>query len=603
MKIKKSVLRNIVRESIEWCIIEGNKNNGTIDAVKTNIQNHIINRFRNANDVDDSDYTEDILAMGINPNYNNDEFNQIKQQYFGKNFEGTLRDKIVEMSKVLHKYVNTRVNQFNFEAMRKDSTLGKNGYSYVELMRMKEFLDSKGLDKLYLNPEEASNFAIDLDTVKNTKNIGDIKKFQKKKGIVYEEEFAWFRLRESFLKNYLDKTYGLGINLPSKVFATGNKKLPNDMLIINFTSALQCPAWNECLIKEACYARQGEKAHSNVRNANTYRNLMWRSSYNDDTLTSLIFQLVRLYCINYTNVLKEIKNNYPDYYRLLVKETGSRAFGKLEEKLSSKQLNEFDENINNILVKNLKVKYIRLNEDGDFIGDWLVRKIDEFAGELNSVGITCSAYTCRNLNSIKNVSNIIINSSNRGLKGEGINRYFIALSEDLFNCYEDTYANKITEEQIIPAPQRLYTATIVKDEDLGIADKLHVGSENGSYYYKCPCNNANGKNINCYNCKLCYTNDNYIPEGSTMYVFVKAHGVAKKRLNTDHIIKNIGVTKEFLNKYYRDKKYNIKEETVLTESEMRSIVRGGLISGINVVSTNCINSIKSHLNELSYNGK
>lgn len=608
MKIKKSVLRNIVRESIAWCIVESSKSsNTTIDKVKSNIQNRILGRFNgDITDVDDENFKEDVLAMGINPNYNLKDYNKMKGGYMNSNFETVLRDEIVAKGKELSKYVvrhkdTGEVIGFNYRLLKQDCDAGKTKFSYIELMRAKEFLDIKGygIDALYLDPDSKSDFALDFE---HSKNLGKISNYEKHNGKIYDTRTAWGNMIENFLNKYMDMTYGLSVKLPVNVFTNGNAKLPNDTLIINFTSAMQCPAWNECLVKDACYARQGEKGKTNVRNANTYRGLMWRSSYNDDTLTKMIFQLIRLYCVNYTKVVEILKNSKSDFFKKFSKQIGSRSMATFEDELSKVPFSELDQEIITIMQQHLKAKYIRLNEDGDFIGNWLVEKIDNFAGELSVLGITCSAYTCRILGNTKKVSNIIINSSKTQLKGEGITRYFMALSEKLFDCFEDTYKNKITDEHIIPAPQKLYNAQYSgRNNNFQFKDKLEIISENGKYFYKCPC--ESGKNVNCYNCRLCYGKENFIPEGSSLYVFVKAHGANKDLLadRLEEVVTKCGVTREFLNRYYKNEDSIVSKQ--LTESEMRSIVKNSLIGGINAVSNNCINSVKSHLNELSYNGE
>ena len=45
-------------------------------------------------------------------------------------------------------------------------------------------------------------------------------------------------------------------------------KVPENTLIVNFTTAIGCPAWNECLVKHACYARQTEKGKPSVYDGN-----------------------------------------------------------------------------------------------------------------------------------------------------------------------------------------------------------------------------------------------------------------------------------------------------------------------------------------------
>ena len=593
MKIKKSELYKLIQESIENGIYSylTESNDDVINHVKNNVMNHIRGRINGTIPTNNDDnYIEDITTIGINPNFNNKDRRKIKSSYFNDNFEGNLRDKIVDSAFILHKYANKRTHSFNFEAMYNDcknSPDGKiNGFTYSDLVNHKELLDSKGFEYLYENDSDEirKKFKLDLKT------LGDLNKYTKTDTDVYEEVYGIAKMRETFLNNYMEKTYGLDVDLPNEVFTKGNKKLPNDMLIINFTGAMKCPAWNECLIKTACYARSDEKQYRNTRNANVYRNLMWRTSFNDEKLTTMIYQLIKLYSIDYKSALKEIlKLN-----KTLNEDNNIKTKSdKLINNYSLKNFSELNENELEILKKYRRITTIRLNESGDFIGDWLVNKINDMARDLSLIDITCSAYTCRHLSSIQNVSNIIINSSNISNNGESVKRYFIALSANLFDCFEDTYNNynnkKVDKTKFIIkyAPQPLY-------------DFNNTGQLNGNYFYKCPCDS---NNLNCYNCKMCYSSENSLPENSNsdsiLYVFVKAHGSSKNKLNNSNILKKIGVTPTFLSKYNEIKKK--KEMNILSENNIHENIKNGISGGIKNIANNCINSIKTHLNDLSYN--
>lgn len=588
MKIKKEDLYALISESISNGIYsvlnEVRSNDDMIDKKKEAIMGHIRKRIDGViPSKDDDSYIDDITTIGINPNFNVKDRKNVKKQYLNHNFETNLRDRLVSSAAILHNYSNLRTHTFNFDRMQSDCNNSANGtingFSYSDLVKHKEFLDTKGLDYLYYSDDDKvrNNFVLDNET------IGKLDDYRETKNDVYEDIYGIAKMRESLLNNYMEKTYGLDMNLPKSVFSQGNAKLPNDMLIINFTSAMQCPAWNECLIKTACYARGTEKFHSTVRNANVYRNLMWRSSYNDDKLTSMIYELIKLYSIDYSGVLSDMG-----------KRVNNREIGKL----CTMDFSEMDENTLNIIKKHRIITTIRLNENGDFIGDWLVEKIDKMAGDLSLVDITCSAYTCRHLKSIENVSNIIINSSNLSLKGENINRYFIALAPELFDCFENTYSNydgvsklKDKKFEILSSPRPLY--------EFGSDTKM-----NGNYFYKCPCELREG--INCYNCKMCYTADNNLPLDSSspdsiLYVFVKAHGGSANRLNNGSVLARIGSTPTF-NKNYNgsDKIQKSDRLRVVNEDLVREEVGSGINGGIYNVANNCIGSIKMHLNEKSF---
>lgn len=600
MRIKKEDLYLLISESVRNGIYsvlyegwgkEDIANSDVIRMKKDAIMGHIRNRIDGDIPTNNDDsYIDDITTIGINPNFNSEDRKRVKSSYFNKGkykgFDVVLRNRLVSAASVLHRYSNKSSQTFNFNKMRSDcnnSSDGRiDGFSYSDLVKHKEFFDTKGVEYLYLSDNDNVRSRFKL----NNKTIGklDDYRYNNDKSDIFSDEYAIAKMRESLLSNYMAKVYGLNVNLPGEVFSKGNAKLPNDMLIINFTSAMQCPAWNECLIKSACYARANEKMYSNTRNANVYRNLMWRSSYNDDKLTSMIYDLIKLYSIDYGKVLFEL---------------GMDVNNDEIEKLSSKNFSDMDEETLGIIKKHRIVTTIRLNENGDFIGDWLVEKIDVMAGDLSLVDISCSAYTCRHLKSIENVSNIIINSSNLSLNGDSINRYFIALPSELFDCFENTYLNfdgrkRIKKDYEIEAsPRPLYS---YKSNQL-----------NGNYFYKCPCDLRDG--VNCYNCKMCYTADNKLPldsssSDSILYVFVKAHGGSASRLNNSWILKHIGSTPTFIKNYNENKKIKnsgrLKIDKNLNESIIREEIASGVNGGVYNVANNCINSIKTHLNEKSF---
>jgi hypothetical protein len=221
--------------------------------------------------------------------------------------------------------------------------------------------------------------------------------------------------------------------------------------------------------------------------------------------------------------------------------------------------------------KSFRAKFIRLNEEGDFIGQWLLDAFDKFAGDLKLVGISTAAYTCRNLNFTK-IKNIIINASTMNVGTMGANdtngssraiaRRFFAVSSELYDNLDDTY---------VPTGRKLnYVVPPKSDRGSGdydgskpliplhkTADGLHVKYDPKPYindsdttnpeeytdmfdkngptlkrrlYYKCPCGrhgdvlDKKGKPIkmNCYLCRMCYEPKN--EDIGELYVLVEVHG-------------------------------------------------------------------------------
>lgn len=170
--------------------------------------------------------------------------------------------------------------------------------------------------------------------------------------------------------------YGMEVELKGKTFAYGNSKVPENTLIINLTSAFNCPSKEagECQWGKRCYAHGTETQYDNTE----YRNLR-----NQHTLGMLsikeLLQLVEAYI-----------ENAP-----------------------------------------LKIKYIRLHEDGDFKDQETVDFCDKIAGHLKAkYGIQTTAYTHRVLD-YSGIKNITINGSSYRIKD--CDRYFIPVALEDYN--------------------------------------------------------------------------------------------------------------------------------------------------------------------------
>ena len=168
------------------------------------------------------------------------------------------------------------------------------------------------------------------------------------------------------------KKKGLDLKVSGKSFSYGNSKLPENIMIVNLTSAWNCPsiAAGECALGKGCYARRGESWQAN----NQLRNLRMQQVYIRKLMTvKEIIQLVEAY----------------------------------------------------IESAPARIKYIRISEDGDFPDQETVDFCDKLAGHLKAkYGIMTTAYTARNLD-FSGVKNMIINGSNYNVKNP--TRYFRAI--------------------------------------------------------------------------------------------------------------------------------------------------------------------------------
>lgn len=156
-----------------------------------------------------------------------------------------------------------------------------------------------------------------------------------------------------------------------QVFSYGNSKLPKETLIVNITSAQNCPSdkLGLCNCSKVCYAKKCERIYKNYLN----KNLMVESYM----------------CLWSDSELKELLEVY-------IKESP------------------------------IKIKYIRLNEAGDFphqesVDRWNI--LSKYFYDNYKIKTYC--YTCRNDLDFSNV-NFQVNGSRLDIKS---NRHFICIDK------------------------------------------------------------------------------------------------------------------------------------------------------------------------------
>ena len=374
---------------------------------------------------------------------------------------------------------------------------------------------------------------------------------------------------------YVKKTYGMDFNFGDgkSVFSYGNQKIDEDTLIINFSAALRCPAWNECLLKDACYARTTEKNYDNTFDRNLRTSLIWQQTENDETLTNLMLELIRSYIFNYDAALKVLNKN--GYKGRFTKDSLSKlSIGEIQGR--------FGGEVVDILRETKRVNTVRLNEDGDFIGQWLVDVWDKWAEDFKLAGVVVAAYTCRALNYEK-VKNIVLNVSQEGLvsgqNSPAVARFFYAVEPEDYDALTDTYDGPLTGDSITPMYMPLvdegrlagyyykcpcgrgkmkYVETSKDELRKGeVPEPCTVGEFNGERagskkivsfngkIYKLEKNNDSSTKVDCYKCRICYGRDNgdikvvgggTAQEGLPKYVLVSAHGAARDNFQEDRKI-------------------------------------------------------------------
>ena len=308
--------------------------------MKGEVTKYIENKLKNG----DSEMLSLFQDMGYDMDYDvNKRRNNREQIFHNGQISQEVADDIINVANILSQYTDDNGNVLitrdeDKEKIRHDERPyiedQYKGTDLIFIRRMKDFIDMKGLTYLYDKSkhvnmgthkygmanknDDTSNLDFNTYTDKELENyVGD------KDMTFFEAEFA---MKQKMVNDYMQFKYGMKLDVPSISFSKGNKKLPSSTLIINFDSAVGCPAWNECIVKHACYARGNEKMRNSVYKANKNRTLMWRATKNDPEFMNLLMQFIRTYCVDFERVANELISNK------LVKTRGANA---LMKKLSS----------------------------------------------------------------------------------------------------------------------------------------------------------------------------------------------------------------------------------------------------------------------------
>ena len=541
--------------------------------------------------------------LGINPNYNpQDKMNMVNQMFDASGtISPQINDEVKKVVAILKNCTNER-GSIDFARIRNNANRGAYGMNYAKILRVKDFIDANDLRYLYdpsVEPKDLAKFGIEQGSRDaSTFDINDIndKQFNtwynpRKNNI--PQALAPLQMKYQMLDKYMQSAYGIKFEAPK--FPLGNAKVV-DALMINFTSAYKCPAWNECLVKHACYARAGETRHYDLsKPSNDKKNLMWLACENDPELMKMVYNLLKAYIVDWKKVGLELKKT-PKLLSFL------KGNGKLN-KLSEMYLKDIPTPVIEIIKQFKRVSYIRLNENGDFINQSLLEQFDKLAEDFKIIDVRTAAYSCRNLN-FKGIKNIIINASRMNMEGPTIERYFYAIPVKMYEAFEDTYTSRSMSnsfDSIGKNPLPLYSI-----------DEHGNKVPNGSFYYKCPCSRedftlTNGNKIkenasvNCYQCHLCYEENGEeikqrLKNGGKFYVFVKAHGSFANLLDDKRemeIIQKVGVPENYQlglrddGKAYNNQEPTVESRSLITESSMAD-------EAYNEITNNAIYSMTQH---------
>ena len=593
VKYIKSLISEIIDEQIDNAILLEDSsyiNDNNVVGIRKEIENRVKQQIDN----EDESIMAILDELGYDKEYNAAQNLDDRRRLFANTMvSNEISDDILRVASILKRYTDNGGNVYIKRNERNDVDTSKRHYLEDDfsteetnlILRLKAFMDMNGLTILYdktANAPTRSYGIKDGDENLDFNNITDTEAKSYASGKMIEDE-ARFKIRQKIVTDYMNAKYGMEIKIPEINLSNGNAKIPNTTLIINFDSAVGCPAWNECLVKHACYARSGEKRHPNIYKSNKSKSILWRQTQSDPQLLTLLLNLVRAYCFNYDKIAKEI---------ISLKLTKGRSFKTLAMKMANMSLTDsfFTPQIIDIVKKHKRIENIRLNENGDFIGQWLVDAWDNMAGELKICGINVSAYTCRHLN-FNGIKNIILNTSFK-TNNNAISRNFIAVPDDVYDALDETYGgpnNSLVidnkNDSINPNIQPLYSVTVRNGMQI-------MGQPNGSYYYKCPCgrNISGSDKVSCYQCSLCYEPNN---SDKTVIVFVKAHGSGKNLLSRT-TINDFGISENYLKNY----KLKMVESTIneyVYRPNNKVDLRRARNLGIKMITNNAVNSLYGKL--------
>lgn len=364
-------------------------------------------------------------------------------------------------------------------------------------------------DLTKISDDEAFHYYADgsrYDTINDKlKQQGVNVDFKKKKRDTFNgsetiQQIAYTGLLNQRIDRYLDRIYGVSLDFgaDTNMFKFGNAKIHNDTLVVNFESAMRCPAWNECIMKDACYAKTSEMNYDDALSSNLKKGFIWTQTKADQTLMEMMCLLIRSCLVNYQEAWKQIREldslkqsqGYQDYMSSLqeaktkTKELTQEEGGLFLSKKTFQEIrDEYGQEALDILQSpGVKMgSVVRLNENGDFIGQWLVDAWDKLAVDFDLIGVKVAAYTCRALN-YENVKKMILNISQAGLvsrqKSDAFAHFFYAIAPQEYDGFEETYNGQNHSLLIDPKTHKI---TPVYRNLIDENGKL-VG-----YYYKCPC--------------------------------------------------------------------------------------------------------------------
>lgn len=277
---------------------------------------------------------------------------------------------------------------------------------------------------------------------------------------LYGDKFGTKDERSSYV-------YGVNVTYDGEIstglFSIGNAKLSDDTLIINFTSALECPSMQVCPVaQKACYAVAGENRLPDARRKNLMVQNIWyealkNAAKKDKNAIDKVFSIAKLYI----EVLNAKKPNGEFMYKK-------------------------------------PLRFVRFNEVGDFPHQYILDAAARFADFAKKYGIMCMAYSAKKQLDFTKVADgtsepidklIKINTSREDMKvsSDTTKQRFFATPMDFKTVL--SHNDKVEEISDKEANILKCKGTIKGKNGINSIPRLTYGSWNGGegWYYVCPC--------------------------------------------------------------------------------------------------------------------
>lgn len=630
-------ISNIIREEIDKCVSCLYEANKYTERRKKDLERGLMNKVSVSDELKD-----DADRLGINLDWSSEGERDFRDKHF--NPDNSFKDDVVGDINEKHKAAIRLLKQYtsigsvdslvpggavNLRAIEKELKEHPEQYAgltFNEFCRIKDNLDLHSLRGVYDPSYQSARYdkfgtkGVDGGETEfedfNFNTITDKQLRADKKFNDVGEEETRAKIRRVTADKFMMTHYGIKMEVPG--FSLGNQKVKNAM-IINFTAAMKCPAWDECLVKHACYARSGEVRHPNAKASNDRKNLIWLSTKGDIEMMKLVHNYLLSILIHWGLVEKNIQQIMTPEFVSSVENVSGQSFDKpkksdIVDAISQMWCSDMEKipGLIDFLKPFVRVNDIRVNENGDFINQEMLEEFDTYiAGEFGLLGVQSAAYSCRNLQFGK-IKNIIINASRTAMDGSAIERYFVALPTFMYDKFDDTFENYQVKSDTkgsigeLRKPKPLYK--VVRQED-----GTYAISHQDGFYYKCPCAREDfkiGKNnedytVNCYNCHMCYEPSNEVlGNGQKLYVFVKAHGSEKEYLGRKRekfVMNTIGVSENYLE--LRDTQWDkedVSESRIAENVEMgdANLKQDMENEAINVVVDNATMSMTEHFRNI-----